>query len=186
MTSLPENSSISPLETALVAALIGAGGCGAVVWAGAVGSSRLIGRTLPVDLADAVRALPKLVVEPGDPAGAWPDEAQSAVAAPLVYWSCTVFVAAVVAGVALVAWRWWRGRANGRRRLGVDAHARFATRSELRPLLIPGPVPGRFVFGRWGNRLVATENRRWAPQTPRPGPTIGRPSDGRVVVGSGG
>ena len=46
---------------------------------------------------------------------------------------------------------------------GVDAHARFATRRELRPLLIREPVPGRFVFGSWNGRLLATENRRWAP-----------------------
>jgi type IV secretion system protein VirD4 len=48
----------------------------------------------------------------------------------------------------------------------VDAHARFATRRELRPLLVKRPVPGRFVFGQWHGWLLATENRRWATGRP--------------------
>ena len=61
----------------------------------------------------------------------------------------------------------WRALSPTRRRLGVDAHARFATRRELRPLLVKAPVPGRFVLGTWGRWLVATESQRWAPNRKR-------------------
>jgi type IV secretion system protein VirD4 len=45
-----------------------------------------------------------------------------------------------------------------RRPLGVDARARFATRRDLRPLIVAGPVPGRFPLGVCHRRLVATED----------------------------
>ena len=46
-----------------------------------------------------------------------------------------------------------------RRPLGVDARPAFARPRDLAPLLVRHPVPGRFVLGRVGRRLVATENR---------------------------
>ncbi|WP_420451741.1 type IV secretory system conjugative DNA transfer family protein [Ilumatobacter sp.] len=97
------------------------------------------------------------------PAEAWPVESQPSIAGPVVYWVSTglVLVGVVLAGVAVR--RVWRRLTPVRRRLGVDAHARFATRRELRPLLIREPVPGRFVFGSWNGWMIATENRRWAP-----------------------
>jgi type IV secretion system protein VirD4 len=41
--------------------------------------------------------------------------------------------------------------------LGVDARSRFATVRDLAPMLIRRPETGRFVLGRFGRRLVATE-----------------------------
>jgi type IV secretion system protein VirD4 len=160
------NGSTSPLETVLLAGLGGVVALGATVWLGAVGSSLVTGRQVNgIGLAGAIRAVPQLIVNPSEPGSAWPASARSGIAGPVAYWSATVLVAVVIIGAAVVVWGWWRRLAGGRRRLGVDAHARFATRRELRPLLISAPVPGRFVFGRWGNRLVATENRRWAPRS---------------------
>ncbi len=31
--------------------------------------------------------------------------------------------------------------------------------------MVSKPVPGRFIFGTWGGKMLATENRRWAPNT---------------------
>src|SRR5207245_2206856 len=46
-----------------------------------------------------------------------------------------------------------------RRRFGVDAQARLARPADLAPLIIRGPVAGRFVLGRLGRHTLATENR---------------------------
>lgn len=46
------------------------------------------------------------------------------------------------------------------KQLGVDVRAGFATRRELRPLLVRRPVSGRLMIGHWGRWLVATENRQ--------------------------
>lgn len=51
-----------------------------------------------------------------------------------------------------------------RRRLGVDAQARFARLRELAPLIVPGPQAGRLVLGRVGRHLVATEDRHQHPR----------------------
>ncbi|WP_457840987.1 hypothetical protein, partial [Staphylococcus aureus] len=78
-------------------------------------------------------------------------------------------MALVVVAMAVAVVRWgWRSLRPARKRLGVDAKARFATRRELRPLLVRRPVAGRFVLGMWGRWLVATESQRWDP-TPTTG-----------------
>jgi type IV secretion system protein VirD4 len=157
-------SSLSPLENVLLVGLAVAGGVAVAVWSGAALSSALAGHgPPPVGLGDSLRAIPGLIESPATPALAWPQAARSTIATAPLYWSATGLTAVLVIGAVLSAWRLWRGLTPHRRRLGVDAHARFATRRELRPLLLRRPVPGRFVFGAWGRWLLATENRRWAP-----------------------
>lgn len=158
----------SPVEALLVGALVGFLWAAAVVWLGAIVSSLAAGHGLaPIRFGDAVAAIPDLIERPTDTAAAWPANVRSRIAGPVWFWP-TVVIAAAVSGlgavVGLCASRRWT---TGRRRLGVDTHARFATQRELRPLLVRRPVPGRFVFGRWGNWLVATQNRRWAPAPER-------------------
>jgi type IV secretion system protein VirD4 len=63
--------------------------------------------------------------------------------------------------LALLVWRLARGPSDAldrRKRLGVSTQGRLATARELRPLLIRRPQSGRFVVGRLGRRLVATES----------------------------
>ena len=85
-----------------------------------------------------------------------------------MYWLATGAVVVAVVAVLLAGRALWRAMsATSRRRLGVDVHARFARRRDLRPLLIRRPVPGRFVLGSWGRWLVATESQRWAPNPKR-------------------
>ena len=154
---------MSPIETVLLSLLAAALAVAVIVWCGAVMSAIVVGSGVSsIGLGDALRAIPSLFGRPGDPSAAWPSAAEGAVAGPVIYWLAT-FVAAVLLGSFLVGFGLlWRSFSSGRRRLGVDAHARFATRRELRPLMIREPVPGRFVLGVWGKWLLATENRRWA------------------------
>ncbi|RMH80566.1 MAG: type IV secretory system conjugative DNA transfer family protein [Actinomyces sp.] len=77
-----------------------------------------------------------------------------------VYWLTTTAAAVAAVVVVGLAVRWWgRSRVGTARRrpLGVDARTRFASRRDLAPVLVSGPVSGRFVFARFGRRLVATE-----------------------------
>jgi type IV secretion system protein VirD4 len=78
--------------------------------------------------------------------------------------AASVLAAALVIAIATLV------RAPGagsprRRRLGVDAQARFARTRELAPLIVRSPQSGRFVLGRVGRRLVATEQRQPPPNT---------------------
>jgi len=154
---------MSPVEAILLALLVSAATAGAIVWLGAMLSALMTGSAVPrVGLGDAMRAIPSLLESPGRPGEAWPAHTARLLPGAVVYWVSTAFVAITAAVLLVGALRLRRVLTTGRRRLGVDAHARFATRRELRPLLVREPVPGRFVFGVWGNRLLATENRRWA------------------------
>src|SRR5205085_4571461 len=60
-----------------------------------------------------------------------------------------------------VPWRLLRRRGeplDRRRRLGVPVQGRLARARDLRPLLARRPKPGRLVLGRFGHRLVVTED----------------------------
>lgn len=163
-------SSLSPIEHLLVLALAAVCGLAVVVWGGFALSSIAAGHgPPPAGLGQSIRALPGLIESPSRPSLAWPESVRDRVAPAPLYWFATAAVAALLLALGLVVRRVWRGLTPHRRRLGVDAHARFASRRELRPLLVRRPVPGRFVFGAWGGWLLATENRRWAP-APRKGP----------------
>jgi len=82
--------------------------------------------------------------------------------------SHVVVAAAVIVGVLVAISHGGQRDAHGRerrRRLGVDTGARLARPRDLRPLIVRGATPGRFVLGRVGRHLVATEDRTQA--TPR-------------------
>ena len=157
----------SPLELAAAAFLAVLIGAATVVWAGAALAARMAGGRLDAGLADAVRALLALPSHGGAPADAWPVPVRPSLPGPVLYWCCTGLVALVAVVASALLWRLVADRLRpARRRLGVDVHARFATARQLRPLLIREPVRGRFVLGRFGGWLVATENRRFAPGQP--------------------
>ena len=133
------------------------------VWGGAqlaelVGS----GQVLEATPGDAMSALIRLPATMGDPAAAWSPAVGSELPGPLVYWATTVLVAAVTIAIgvgAYVGLTSMRIGTNRKARLGVEPQARFAKRGELKPLVVDGPTSGRFILGRVGRRLVATENR---------------------------
>ena len=93
----------------------------------------------------------------------------------MLYWSATGLVAVVACLLVALGARWWGGSRVGtskRRPLGVDARPAFAARHDLAPLLLRTALPGRFVVGRYGRWLVATEDAT------APGPRRTKPRRG--------
>lgn len=155
---------------ALVAAVVG------VVWAGASLALVMAGEPSAVAVSSAVDALGRLPSSGGDPASAWAEPYASALPAPALYWTCTAVVAVGAAVLLALGVRWF-GRSkvgtSKRRPLGVDARPQFARRHDLAPLLVDGPVRGRFIVGCFGRSLVATEStstgRSWWRRNRRTG-----------------
>ncbi len=151
-------------STAALVLLLGALGLTLAVWVGAQVAARVFGAGdwLDVGLGTAARAGLALPQHLGAPQRAWQQPIRSQLPSPVAYWTCTgVAVLGVVAVVAPLV-RWLARPAVGsprRVRLGVDVDARLARARDLGPLLVSGPRPGRFVLGRVGRHLVATEDR---------------------------
>jgi type IV secretion system protein VirD4 len=136
------------------------------VWAGAQAAAVISsGQTLPVGLAETMSAAMRLVDHRGDPAAAWPSDLRPLLGHPVVYWLCTAvaFTAMTVALAATLHGTRPRIGIGRRVRLGVDTRARFATLTELAPVVVRRPTTGRFTLGSVHGRLVATEDRRGAP-----------------------
>jgi type IV secretion system protein VirD4 len=152
------NDSGGKLGMALILALMG---LILALWAGAQLATLVShGHGLAASFDDAGNALLQLPDHFGDPRWAWAPELAAELPGPIVYWAATVvaFVAAVVIG--LVISKVLRDPVeplDRRRRAGVSAQGRLAQPSELRPLLVRRPEPGRFVLGKVGRRLLATE-----------------------------
>ena len=151
--------------TSLVLALLGAlFTLSIAIWAGAQLAARVFGagHWLDLELSDATHALLRLGAHLGEPRRAWPVATQGGLPGPVPYWACTAVPVALLAGITVpLAYAATRSGAGSprRRRLGVDTRARFAHRRELTPLIVQGPCPGRFILGRVGRHLVATEDR---------------------------
>ncbi len=116
------------------------------------------GRWCDVGAADAAAALPELILHPANPRRSWPPGTRDLIPGAFVYWTVAapLYLAAVIGtfwGIAL--YLRWVG--THRRRFGVDTRARLATSSDLAPLIVRGPVPGRLVIGRHAHHLLATE-----------------------------
>jgi type IV secretion system protein VirD4 len=122
-------------------------------------------------VAHAVVHFPKHL---SNPAAAWPAPFDVELPGAKQYWcaiSLEVGLPALVAiGAAALVHRVRAGAPasrrtslDRRRRAGVVAQGRFAKTRELRPLFARPPLHGRFLFGKSGWHLLATE----APWTPR-------------------
>ena len=133
-----------------------------MVWAGAVLALLASGQAASVSLRQAAHAAPSLPSHVGDPARAWQPPLRDDLPGPIVYWACSLIaLLLLVASAALVA-RWLFLPAVGTTKrwpLGVDGRARFARVRDLGSVLVKAPQPGRFVIGRRGRWLVATETR---------------------------
>lgn len=154
-----ERTSFTPGEFLLVAGAVVVLAVGGSVWAGAALAAELTGSRLGASFGTAARAAVELPSHLATPSLAWPEEHRSALPGPWVYWPSTIAVAAAVLAVAILAVRFFRLRVgtSPRRPLGVDARSRFATRRDLAPLLVSDVPRGRFVLGKFGRSLVATE-----------------------------
>lgn len=153
---------------------------GGVVWSGAAAAAAVSGVEVEIALGDAMAAIPSLGSSLGEPAAAWPEgSGLDAVPVPL-YWTFTVLGLAAAVAVVVVGVRLWgRSRVGTapRRPLGVDARARFARARDLKPLIVDRPEPGRFILGRFGRHLLASEHRDRSDagrrQKPPPDPRTG-------------
>lgn len=143
-----------------------------VVWAGAALAAWWSGLAFDAGLADAVTAALALPGHLHDPAAAWEPPINETLPGPVIYWAGTAVAVVVVALAAIAASAVWRHvRRVGtteRRRLGVDARAWLARPRDLRPLFVSGPQPGRFILGRAGRHLIATECRDTTRPSRRP------------------
>lgn len=156
----PDLAGPDPVTERLFAvAVLAMGAVLAVVWAGAALAAVLGGTwPLPAGLGDAATALVRLPSHFARPAEAWPAPARAVLPGPVLYWPAQVVVVAGLAAAVVAGVRVWR-RDRDTDGLGVDRSAAFAGRSDLGPLRVDGPVPGRLVLGRVGKTLVATEQR---------------------------
>src|SRR5262245_5987853 len=144
-----ERHELSAFEWVVLVVGTALGAVGGVVWAGAAATAALGGSTLEGSFTAALSAARRLPDHLSDPAGAWPPGAWSLAPPPALYWAATATVAlAVAALLAVVARLLLRTRVGTvpRKPLGVDARARFATAADLRPLVVRGEQPGRFLL----------------------------------------
>jgi type IV secretion system protein VirD4 len=159
---VPEPSNDDWTNTLFVVAVLSAGGLAGAAWLGAQLAALLAGNdTLPAGIGDAVTALTRLPSNMSDPKQAWSPEQRGQLPGPVLYWASTVAVVLAASAVVLLIWRLARGHSDAldrRERLGVPTQGRLATARDLRPLLVRRPQPGRFVVGRLGRRLIATES----------------------------
>ena len=145
-------------DTAIALALFVAAAALAAAWLGAALAALLTGGRVP-PMASTPAAIVALAEHPADTRSAWPPGTG---APPGLAWPTTVAAVVAVAIGACWAVRRFETPVGSARRvvLGVDAKARFATRRDLRPLHVRGARPGRFIVGRHGRQLLATEDGR--------------------------
>lgn len=176
-----ERSDVSGFELLVLVAAAAGGVIVGSVWAGAEVALLLTGRPTALDVSSAIDALGALSSRPGDPAGAWPPPWNVRLPGPILYWSATGLVVVVACLLLALGVRRWGGDRVGtskRRPLGVDARPIFAAGRDLAPLLVRTAQPGRFIVGRHGRLLVATEDAT----TPRPRHTKTRRGDRGAVA----
>lgn len=139
------------------------GSLGLIVWLGAWLAAWTTNGRLSANLGMAIEAAFELPSRLDDPATAWPPEVAGRLPGPTIYWLATGAAAATCGLATAVGLRFWRRLQRPgtveRDRLGVDARARLAEAADLVTLFVTGPRPGRFILGRFGRRLVATECR---------------------------
>ena len=145
-----------------------------VLWLGAqLAAMAHSGSTFHASAAVALRSGFGALTHPATPARTWPPSISTLLPGPVLYWTATGVVVALAVAIEVAATRTIgarHGRTRTRSRLGVEASARLARRSDLRSLIIKHPTAGRFVLGRVTGRLVATESpentgttKRWLP-----------------------
>jgi type IV secretion system protein VirD4 len=157
-----DRSSLSPAEVLVVVIGGVALAFGAVVWGGAAASSALVGEPFEATVADALGTATRLPGALTDPASAWAPTADLSETPPVLYWLATAACAGAAVGLLVLGLRiWGRSRVGTqpRRPLGVDARAQFARPRDLRTIIVRGPEPGRFILGKVGHHLVASEHR---------------------------
>lgn len=94
------------------------------------------------------------------PAEAFAEPAASRLPGARILWGfvATVGVLPCLVAAKLVLWFGDRGKGlEKRRRLGVNAQPHFAESSDIKPLLLAEPTPGRFPYAKVGRKVIATQ-----------------------------
>jgi type IV secretion system protein VirD4 len=139
-------------DLALVA-LAAFAGLGFLLWIVGGLSAVVTGGGWPdVGMAEMAGTLRRLVDHPMDPAAAWPPRARSAIPGPIPFYGTVVAVSATGVATAVAV-----GRRLGSR---VWSESAWASRRDLRPLIVKASMPRRLVLGRVGTALVAAEERQ--------------------------
>ncbi|MDF1595727.1 MAG: type IV secretory system conjugative DNA transfer family protein [Acidimicrobiia bacterium] len=135
-----------------VAASVLVAACTLVWSAGQVAARLWQGTWLPTPLFDSPIVLWQLIVDPTDPANAWPAPARSLLPGPLAYYTTLTVITLALLAVATFGYRW-----HQRQTEAESGSARWAKPRDLKPLLIRKPQPGRLTLGTVHRRLIATE-----------------------------
>ena len=148
------SAGLSPLES-LGGLLLGALLVSSlVVWTAAQVSARVwSGTWLPLSFGDTFPAVLGLANDPGRPAAAFPATAADLVPGALPFWSTFVALTAV----PLLTAAWLLRRRASRRAEEQTASARWATKADLKPLIVKKPTPGRLTLGTAHGKLLAAE-----------------------------
>lgn len=140
------------------AALLCIGGLailGTLVWVtGQVAALLSSGRWIDVGLSDMGNVIARLLSQPADPASAWPARVGRDIPGPIAFYGVFAGVTGTAALLAAKAHsRWWTSGPN-------TSSSAWASRRDLRPLIVDSVPPGRLALGRVGRALVAAEERQ--------------------------
>lgn len=125
-----------------------------VVWLSAGLSALLVGNSWPkTGIGRIARVGVRLIAEPWDPSAAWPRRDRAEIAGPLAFYGVLGIVCAAATTAGLAAGRSLR---DGR----PSTEATWASKRDLRALIVKTPPPRRLVLGRVGASLVAAEERQ--------------------------
>lgn len=156
-SSLPARRTTQPSgdwHDLLLIVLAGALGTALFVWlTGGIAALLAHGEWPDVSLTQMSDVIPRLVDDPWHPSAAWPRHAREAIPGPIVFYGVLFTLAGGVWGAAFAA----------RRRFGSDrdvSGSTWASKRDLRPLIVSRPVSKRLVLGRVGRSLVAAEERQ--------------------------
>jgi type IV secretion system protein VirD4 len=141
-------------QNLLLGALVALAGLTVLVWLSAGLSALLVGNAWPkTGIGRTGRVVARLAAEPSDPAAAWPRHDRDEIAGPLAFYGVLGAVCAAAATAGLAARRSLRGEQE-------SAEATWASKRDLRALIVKRPPPRRVVLGRVGASLVAAEERQ--------------------------
>jgi type IV secretion system protein VirD4 len=148
------SAGLSPLESLgglLLGALLVSS---SIVWATAQVSARVwSGTWLSLSLGETFPAVLGLVNDPGSPPTAFPSAVARLVPGAVPFWGTFVALLAVPLAAAGLLLR----RRASRRAEEQTSSARWATKADLKPLIVKKPTPGRLTLGTAHGKLLAAE-----------------------------
>lgn len=149
------SAAFSPWERLFFIAIGVAMGLSAWLWAGAQVTARIwSGSWLDLPFAKMLPIAVHAVAQPSDPTPAFGVDAAAQLPGPAAFWTVTALLGLLPA----VSVCWLVQRRLTRRRRDEPTVAHWATKRDLKPLIVKRPTPGRLTIGRGpSGRLLAAE-----------------------------